>query len=358
MAGTNILISSKSDLGSNINCYFLPKALVQLKVYRAEQLVNGQRKYAFRFEHKITQTADTRHRYYLSYTPSAWTDDQVSVEFTPEGFLRRVQTVTEDKTGDILDKIAELGKQIAQVVTGIPEFVDRGVAPEVLVYEVTFDPFIAKELEQINTELESLKSPASPNFYPAVEIRLIEENENGGMGKLVSNTETGYGIFAKPMAAAELTFKAGRGMERHYITLPHPYKVHLVEITRPRFIKYSFAMDFENGFPKSINIQRPSQLLALMNIPVRFLSTLFSIPSKLLPFNVNLDNTKAAALQSQAAQQQIAQQLDNQAQISQLTQQMQQMKNTQGGAGERNLGERSVEGGQILNPNKKYLTGE
>lgn len=359
MASTNILSSSKSAIGSNINCYFLPKALVKLKLFRAEQLVNGTKKYSFRFEHSIIQTADTRHRYYLTYSASAWTDDTVAVEFTPEGFLKRVQTITEDKTGDILEKLGELGKQLAGVVAGLPEFTDRDMIPEMLVYEVTFDPFISTELEQVNTELSNFKSPHNPAFFPSVEVRLFEEQEAPAIGKAVSNLQNGYGIFAKPMASAEICFKAGKAAERHLFALPHPYKVHLIEITRPRFIKYSFAMEFENGFPKSINIQRPSQLLALVNIPIRVLGAIFSIPSKLIPFNINLDNTKVAAATTQAATAQISQQIDNQAQISTLTQQLQQMKNNPVGGGDtRGAEERSGSGSPRLNPNKKYLGSE
>ncbi|MBX7242696.1 MAG: hypothetical protein K1X92_13215 [Bacteroidia bacterium] len=363
MAIKYILTSSKSSFGSNFNCYFLPKALVKLKLFRAAQVKNGETKYAFRFEHEVIQTADTRHRYYLQYHYNAWTDDSVSVEFTPEGFLSKVHTVSDDKTGEILGKIGELGKQIAQIIGGIPEFVDRDIAREVLVYQVTFDPFISTELEQVNKELESFKSPNNPSFFPSVEIRLFEEQESSmSAGKPVLHTDSGNGIFCKPMAAAELTFKAGKSAERHYVTLPHPYKVHLVEVERPRYIKYEFSMDFDKGFPKSISITRPSQLMAFVNIPVRVLSSIFSIPSKLLPFNVNLDNTKGAAAAATQQTQQIKTQLDNQAQMIQLQQQLSAMKpenSERGGLSERGgMSERGADSGSrdvVLNPNKKYM---
>ncbi len=363
MAAKYILTSSKFSAGSNFNCYFLPKALVKLKLFRAAILKNGETKFSFRFEHEVVQTADTRHRYYLQYHYNAWTDDTVSVEFTPEGFLSKVHTVTEDKTGEILGKIGELGKQIAQIIGGIPEFVDRDIAKEVMVYQVTFDPFISTELEQINKELESFKSPNNPNFFPSVEIRLIEEQEGGmSIGKPVQQSDKGPGIYCKPMAAAELTFKAGKSSERHYVTLPHPYKLHLVEVERPKYIKYSFSMDFDKGFPKSISITRPSQLMAFVNIPIRVLSSIFSIPSKLLPFNINLDNTKNTAAATAQQTQQISSQLENQAQMIQLQQQLAAMKpeaegTSRGGVGERTLGE-DTPIQKVLNPKYTYLGDE
>ena len=379
MAIKYILTSSKSAFGSNFNCYILPKGLVKLKLFRAAQVKDGQTRYAFRFEHEIIQTADPRHRYYLQYRYNAWTDDTVSVDFTPEGFLSKVYTLTEDKTGEILGKIGELGKQIAGIISGIPDFVDRDIAREVLVYQVTFDPFISTELEQVNQELERFKSPNNPSFFPSVEIRLFDEQESTmSIGKPILQTDNGNGIFCKPMAAAELTFKAGKSAERHYITIPHPYKVHLVEVERPRYIKYSFTMEFDKGFPKSISLTRPSQLMAFVNIPIKVLSSIFSIPSKLLPFNINLDNTKGASAAGADQVGQIKSQLDNQAQMIQLQQQLSAIKpeNTRNletrsvggndGANERGGGggvnERGVGGGKpkdiILNPNQFYLGDE
>lgn len=352
--GNYILTSSKSSQGSNFNCYFLPKAVLHLKMFRTTlPTASGKNKYAFRFEHNIIQTTDPKNRFYLQYHPNTMTDDSVKVDFTPEGFLHRVETITEDKTGAIIDKLAELGKSVAQVISGIPDFVDRSVE-ERLVYEVTFDPFIVTELEAVNQELVSFKSPDFPDFFPSIEVRLFDEQESApSAGKAVNSTDFGNGIFCRPLASAEITFKAGKGAERHYVTIPHPYKIHLVEIVRPRWIKYTFSMEFEKGFPKSISINRPSQMLAALNIPVRLLQSIFSIPAKLIPVNINLDNTKQ---QAAAPVQQIQQQIDNQKQMLDLQQQIANMKPENGGGeGSRSLGERGGNNSG-LNPNRKYLT--
>lgn len=377
MAIKTILTSSKSAVGSNFNCYFLPKAMLKLKVFRAEtQTPDGRKRYNFRVEREIIQTADTKHRYYLQYHPNAWTDDSISIEFTPEGFLQKVHTVTEDQTSAIVGKIAELGKLVAQTVAGIPDFVDRSLAEEKVVFEVQFDPFIPTELESVNKELEGLKSKDFPDFFPTIEIRLIEDQDNTpSIGKAVSTTDYGTGIFCKPWAAAELTIKAGRRSERQFFTLPHPFRVHLVEITRPRWIKYTFSMDFDKGFPKAISINRPSQLLAFINMPINVLKTIFSIPAQLIPVKVNLDNTKGNAVAAQTQQlQAAAQQLDNQAQVAQLQSQLNQMKpeySDNGGNGTRSINPKSgnedtsrdILGGseptpKKLNPRHNYMSPE
>jgi hypothetical protein len=307
MALSSIITSSKNPAGSNFNCYFLPKALVKLKVFRATRTVNGETRYSFRFEHEVIHTTDTQHRYYLQYHPSAWTDDTVSVEFTPEGFLSRVHTVTEDQTGAVLEKLAELGKKIAETVAGLPDFVDRDMVIEKLIYEVTFDPTHSAQVEMINVDLEKWKSPAKVRFD------WINEG-GGGIGietkSFGSSEKTEVsGIFCRPLAAGELSFYTESKAERHYLMIPDTRKVHYVEILRPRWIKFAFSMEFDKGFPKSISVQRPSQALAIVNIPIRILSAIFSIPSKLLPFNINLDNTKGGSgLESAGVQQQIAQQ--------------------------------------------------
>ncbi len=374
MAMKTILTSSKSAVGSNFNCYFLPKAMLKLKVFRAETITDdGRKRYNFRAEKEIIQTADTKHRYYLQYHASAWTDDSVSIEFTPEGFLQKVQTVTEDQTSAIIGKIAELGKLVAQTVAGIPEVIDRSIAEERVVFEVQFDPFIPTELESINKELEGLKSKDFPDFFLTIDIRLIEDQDaTPSIGKAVSTTDYGSGIFCKPWAAAELTIKAGKRSERQFFTLPHPFRVHLVEIARPRWIKYTFSMDFDKGFPKAISINRPSQLLAFINMPINVLKTIFSIPAQMLPVKINLDSTKGAAVAAQTQQlQAAAQQVENQSQMAQLQAQI-QMNNMKpeynGGNDTRNIGERGLDdtsrdilggndrGNLRLNPKHQYLS--
>ena len=96
-------------------------------------------------------------------------------------------------------------------------------------------------------------------------------------------------------------------------------------------------MDFEMGYPKTISIQRPSQLLTLLESPIKVLSTLMAIPSKLIQLRINMSNEKSNQANSQTQlQYQLQQQLDAQKGMAQMQQELAAMK-AQNGGGTRSL---------------------
>jgi hypothetical protein len=331
MAISNIISSYKSAVGSNFNCYFLPKAMFKI-IVKQTILANGKSG-GFSFDYEKIMAPDPNHRYYLRYNSSIWTDDTVKIEFAPEGYLKRIETVTDDKTAAIVEKLAELGSKLAEAAAMIPEFVDRDISVVRTIYAVAFDPFNPMEMQRVNEDLASIHPQLS------VEIRLIDVADKDEKGKVVQNFDKpALGIYCKPIATAEFSIKTGVSVQRDLVTLPHPFKVHLVEITRPRFIKATFSMDFEMGYPKTISIQRPSQLLTLLESPIKVLSTIMAIPSKLIQLRINLSNDKSNQANSQTQlQYQLQQQLDAQKGMAQMQQELAAMKAQNGGGGTRKL---------------------
>jgi len=335
MAISNIISSYKSAVGSNFNCYFLPKAM--FKIIVKQTILASGKSGGFSFDYEKIMAPDPNHRYYLRYNSSIWTDDTVKIEFAPEGYLKRIETITDDKTAAIVEKLAELGSKLAEAAAMVPEFVDRDMGTTVrTIYVVTFDPFNPMEMQRVNEELASIHPQLS------VEIRLNEVADKEEKGKVVTNFDKpALGIYCKPIATAEFTIKTGSNIQRDLVTLPHPFKVHLVEITRPRFIKATFSMDFEMGYPKTISIQRPSQLLTLLESPIKVLSTIMAIPSKLIQLRINMSNEKSNHANSQTQlQYQLQQQLEAQKGMVQMQQELAALKGQNGG-GTRTLAPRT-----------------
>ncbi|MFN0200487.1 MAG: hypothetical protein ACKVTZ_03155 [Bacteroidia bacterium] len=300
---------------------------------------------SYKIDHEKVLIADPAHRYYLTFNASAWSDDTVKIEFSPEGFLKRIETITDDKTGAIIEKLAELGTKIAEAAAMIPEFVDRDMVETKMMYTTVFDPFNLVEMQRVNQELAAINKSVS------VEVRLIDVADIDDKKGVINFDKPVGGIYARPIASAELTMKAGTSIQRHLFTLPHPLKVHFVAMTRPRFIKSSFSMDFDMGFPKSIAVQRPSQLLSILQVPINVLSTILALPSKLIwgngtPFQNNNNAANVATAQ-------IQQQLDSQKSMLQLQQELSSLKTQQGNAGG---GGQATRGGVGANTNRDTET--
>lgn len=307
------------------------------KIIVKETILSNGKSGGFSFDYEKIMVPDPNHRYYLRYNSSIWTDDTVKIEFAPEGYLKRIETITDDKTAAIVEKLAELGSKLAEAAAMIPEFVDRDMgATQRTLYVVTFDPFSPMEMQRVNEDLAAIHPQLS------VEIRLMDVADKDEKGRVVTNFDKpALGIYCKPIATAEFSIKTGRSVQRDLVTLPHPFKVHLVEITRPRFIKATFSMDFEMGYPKTISIQRPSQLLTLLESPIKVLSTIMAIPSKLIQLRINMSNEKSSHANSQTQlQYQLQQQLDAQKGMVQMQQELAALKAQGGGGGTRTLAPR------------------
>jgi hypothetical protein len=297
MAGLiNILSSSVSPEGSNFYCYHLPKGMLHIKVSEIWQN-NSQ---SFRLEHNTQLIPDPDNRYYLRYNTSSLSEDDVVVEFTPLGFLKSVTTVSEDKTAEVAEKIGELITDVAEAAT-VPGAVGRDLGmrrPDSVrvVYDVVFDPFDTTEVGRVSKELQS--------YHPELKfgikrIRKSKDPETPIDPGSVANA----GIFFKPPEPCEITFSLGENsMERYLVNLPHPERIHYIEVPRARFVKTSFDIQFHetDAYPVKIHINKPSQALALIEVPIKFLAAIISIPAKLFQFRVNLSNEKVKALQSES----------------------------------------------------------
>jgi len=229
-------------------------------------------------KHERVIVPDTNHRYYLRYHQSSISHDTVSVSFSEEGYLKKIETISDDKTIDIIDKIA------ASITSGITGVVDRGLGAGRTLYEVTFDPFNAYELQTVNKELAQINSALK------IDIRLLEHRPEPDKKKQKHEG----GVYAKPIVPCELSYGTPESIQRHIVMVPHPTLVHFVEVPRVRFVKNEFTIKFnELGYPSEINLVKPSQAMALIELPMKIISAVIALPSKLIQLRVNYNNQKA-----------------------------------------------------------------
>lgn len=232
---------------------------------------------------------DPLHHYFFRYQPSAFTNDQLTLEFSPEGFLRRVSTVIEDQTGEFIKRIGELGSTLATSLGTTRELAPAEVKD---LFNGQIDPFDEKVMEAINKGLQQQVGGMTLSARMlGVEVSATEGPQSNASG-----------IYYKPLGTCELTLSYDGGSTSTTARIPHPHLLGFITIPQGAWVKNTFEVTFdETGMPATINLQKPSTALAAVEVPINILKAIIAIPTQLIQLRVNLQNTRQQALTDQLA---------------------------------------------------------
>jgi len=276
----NILASTRSLKEGNLYGYSLPKGLVGLKITQVGQV------YQLRTT-SVKLQPDPKHQYFFKYQPSAFTDDDITLEFSPDGYLKRICTIIDDQTDEFINKVADFGANLAETLTGVST---RSLEERVIA-EVEVDPFDAKAMEQLNGYLKQIDQSLN------LTARML--GENGDDVEEVSSSAQS-GVYFKPLGTCELTLGSQAGEFSAEARIPHPHQLGFVAIPQAAWVKTTFTMTFdEAGVPNKIEVKKPSSAMALIEVPINLLKAIVSIPSQLIQLRVNLQNDRRNALTAQ-----------------------------------------------------------
>ncbi len=305
-----ILTSTLSVQEGNLHYYHLPKGLLQIELI---QLADGNQI----IDSKVITIPDPKHRYYLTYHANAFSSDVLDIEFTQKGFLKSIKTKIKDESLQIAQEVANSVKEGVGVVAGVGY---RGLEGRKTLFAATFDPFDELALKRTNYNLER------HGYQLDIQsIGYISDPESESGDKFPIPSPKKIGVYCRPVETFELILKSGELEQRDLITLPHPHLVHFIEIPNARFVQNTFVMNFdENGYPNSIHLEKPSQALALVKVPVNILKAILEIPAKIFSFRFNYDNQGSNSTKDKAI---IQETLDKQnQQISQINQNISQIR--------------------------------
>jgi hypothetical protein len=276
----NILSSTSALSDGNLYGYTLPKALVGIKITQAGQ--------AYLLETtETTLQPDPKHQYYFRYSPCPFTDDDITLEFSPQGYLKRICTIIDDQTDDFINKLAEIGTNLAGSLAGVTT---RSLEQRVLL-EVKVDPFDEKAMGQLNTYLQQIEGSLELGAV------MLGESAPATAGPTQSDRS---GVYYKPPGTCELTLRYQGGETSAEARIPHPHLLGFVAIPQAPWVKTSFTMTFdEQGVPNKIEVKKPSTAMAIIEVPINILKAIIAIPTQLIQLRVNLQNDRQQALSEQ-----------------------------------------------------------
>jgi hypothetical protein len=243
------------------------------------RIVQGEKQKTF-FDLELSEllVPDPNHRYALNYDPSAFADDKINLAITKDGFLTTADITAEDRTGDVIRKLAELAKEVAKIAGAYrtePNVVNIGFR----ILDVT-DP---REVRMLNDDLTNLGS----GLRVAV-TRVGGATETAGSTR---NEMCLLSICFRPREAYLVSWTNPQGQSRADIVLsPNRAPIIATDISRAAFVAKTDKVTFDNGFFTGRQLSKPSEALAIVSVPVDVAKTIVSIPGEILKFRY--DNTK------------------------------------------------------------------
>ncbi len=275
------------DSEANAVGYFLPKAMI-----RCELSAVGDSTEVKVFTDLVPDPAQF---YLLHYKANPASDDQVNITLNQQGMLQEIEVTTEDKSGEIIVKLAELVKEALKVSFGLPSGVKAAprVLPGVRYWKAVFDP---RDLLNRSQTLDSRQGQ---------EITITLKDPRNGRGA-DHGPATQRGIYYRPLMpyTLEITRKSG-GVDNIYsqiIYLPNFAPIIALDVTGAAFVKKVTKLTFADGILSKVAITKPSELEAAILIPYNIVKSFALLPTEIIQFKYNYSTENKKLLEAQAAE--------------------------------------------------------
>ncbi|MDD5261266.1 MAG: hypothetical protein PHD76_05390 [Methylacidiphilales bacterium] len=293
--------SAQADMANSM-LYYLPSGRLRLRITASD-------KADWNIKVETLYVPDVTRAYYFSYKESALSEDEIQIAFSPEGFLNKVSSTTEDKSPAIVAKLGELATDAAKLAVmtgGAPPKTVKAATLD-FVFDRVINPFDPREMREV---CDILRNGAGLNLSFKTEMN--SKSRTGwfdASNRGVRSSRSG-GIFYRPLLPYRLAFTPSAKSDSYSLSqivyLPDEAPLLTLEIKRAAFVKNSTTIEFENGVLKSVSYKKPSEVYGFIDIPINLAQQALSIPGELLSVRVqNINNEKkgvdanAALLQSQ-----------------------------------------------------------
>lgn len=291
--------------------YYLPESILKIKatVKIAVNYTDTTLKSFTVIEQSFATTteiiADTKDLLSLNYIPSALMADDIKYLVNSKGLLETVNITTEDRTAEIISKLAEApkaivtpliaggkstGKSIIKIKEYTADFIVKASAvsktPLPIIWNIVIENELSKEDYKIGNADFEISSQDLKTDTPKLSD-LIN-------GNALSKTTETEGIFTRPLKNIELEFKSAKGgfinQLKQNIVIADNTKLVIIPVNRTAFAKRVNKIGIQDGVILSNEINKPSSVEGFISIPINIAKSIVSIPAQLIQFK--FDNTK------------------------------------------------------------------
>lgn len=217
----------------------------------------------------------------LHYDPDVFSHDKLTVDVDSNGLLEKVSIDVKDRTGEFIVKLAELVKEGAKasVSLGSPastvKFENNKVTREITVF---VDPL----------------EPGNYAYFGGLAILNVTGFETIGTSD-VPATECTNEICYPMLVPRKLSLSAGKSLiEERVVIVPDPRRLVKIDLKRASFVQKTLTATFENGLLTKLDLDKPSEALSFIQVPIDVLKAIASIPAELIQLKIDTSKNNAA----------------------------------------------------------------
>lgn len=282
--------------------------------------------------------ADPLRTYALCYNGNIFSDDEIEVKTTAAGLLSEVTVSADDRTDDVVRKLAEGLVEVAKLtsvggLSGTLGFLRKASAEDLNAprcdtkdYNITL---LVDPTDQDGTQgliesalaglgLGTLEDEEDGEDGPRTGEGCIDYKELNALLRTPTNGSSTSPLnpleeadldnlcsqgacYARTAPVAFNVTETSTGMGANFLAeLPNQGPVGVVSFARGTFVKIDAKATFSNGMLTAFSYKKPSSALAVASLPVDILKSIVSIPSAAFETKNGAVEAQAALLSSQA----------------------------------------------------------
>ncbi|WP_428409095.1 hypothetical protein [Hyphococcus sp.] len=297
------VLSEAGDATEAIGHYAIPKALFEVTLelkYPAAYLNSRASLKSGQYSLSVTKMNPVFvPATYISvyYKRNSFSNDIVVMEVDEKGMLKQVSIDVDDKSGAFVGKLLELGIKAAKAATAFPgstftfdqEEVTQTVSFILDPYAgpIRIDPIPQKIGEEIDISIISA-SNLSQGTHDKDEAYI--------------HSACGVNICYPEAASARVVFKGQIGAnEERLISIPDLTNLRILDLKRASLVKKTFTADFTNGMLKKVSLNKPSEAMAGIQIPINVVEELVKLPTELVQLKIDTTNKEKDAAAAEKA---------------------------------------------------------
>lgn len=278
----------------------------------------------YKIAHNLSESLpDTGRKFSANPYHNILRDDVQKLTISKTGLLSTANVIADDRTDDIISEFAGAlkldfsGSTVDDLITAASGEGDNPKAGNakprfcpVVPVKFVYNPVNATDVKNVNDELIRLDIPikvgdmkylsgsAVSNQYP-----VKSDTINGSpdlMEALYYRTPVPVVMSYEVKIDVDKSTQKWMPASSSIAMLPQAGPVGYIPMRSSAFVKSVDDVTFDNGVVTSWNNESPSEVLELVRLPVKILSSIIAIPSEIISLKVDYSTAEANLAQSQA----------------------------------------------------------
>jgi len=297
LSSTGCSMLTSRDVGNNAGWpitagglqYSLPTARIKVKLSQ-----KGDNIVQIRMEQPVYE-ADPQHTYLLRYETSPFASDKFDIEVDPKtGLLTKI-----DMTAD--DKLDEIIVEIAKAVAALEAVEEDG---ETVLAERIIDP--TTELDQLEKEFNSIilkKTEKDPKIDFFIKPNTNKPSTSPASSTQPDKPDCSVGVCYRQVRPYVIGFSFDNNIAYETtVNLPNNAPIIPFNLDRSLFVTRVNTIEFENGIPKKVHLEKPSEGLRLAELPLEIAKGILSVPAEILQLKADLSGKETALANAKVAE--------------------------------------------------------